>query len=941
MNIQSEHALENALVQQLQSLGFGYLSIKNEQDLRQNLKRQLEIHNKTSLSENEFDQIQKKLQRGNAFDKAKMLRDRVNYKKDTGETGYIELIDQIHWCKNQYQVTNQVTMVGAYKNRYDVTLLINGLPLVQIELKRRGLELKEAFNQINRYHRHSFSAGFGLFRYIQIFIISNGENTKYFANNPVDMRDFKQTFYWADQNNKKVTNLSEFAEIFLEKCQLSKMITKYIVLNEARKLLMVLRSYQYHAVEAIVERVRVSEKFGYIWHTTGSGKTLTSFKTAQILTQSPNIYKVLFVVDRKDLDYQTIEEFNNFRKGSVDATNNTKNLVRQLSDDTRLIVTTLQKLNTAITKSQFSEKMSQLTNRRMVFIFDECHRSQFGETQRRIRNHFSRAQMFGFTGTPIFKENSSPHAHSARTTKDLFDECLHKYVITDAIRDENVLRFSIEYIRTIRQKKGIKDIEVEAINKVEVMEAEERIDAIVDHIIDHHDRKTHSRKFTAIFCVSNIKLANRYYQLFLKKNQSNEHKLRIAGIFSYQANEDDSDPSGSIETDLFDDGAVPINRQSRDLLEAIISDYNKEFSQNFSTNSFYGFYQDVSKKAKEGRIDILIVVNMFLTGFDCPTLNTIYVDKNLRHHGLIQAYSRTNRIFGKLKSQGNVVCYRNLKEVTDSAIELFANKDAIEDVILEPYETVVEKFAKAVDELKKIAPTPGSVDELQTEQDDEQFIQVFRELIRLMNVLVCFVEFRFEDLAMDAQQFENYKSKYLDLYDRVRTRRQKEKVSILDDIDFELELIHRDEINVGYILALLQKMRTVKESERNEIIEKVRKLLDSEVQLRSKKELIERFVAEQLESIPEDAQLRESFDEYWEREKEQAIQNMSLEEDLDPTAVQTLIDEFVFTQNQLVLERKVIDTKNSPPKLLERDSTIKRLIDRIIAFVETFVDGVD
>ena len=745
MTTESEQTLENKLIAQLETLGFEQVHIKDEEALVSNLKRQLEKHNKTNLSNKEFKQVLNKLARGNIFEKAKIMRDKVDYTQDDGNIGYIELIDQIHWCKNEYQVTHQVTMQGTYTNRYDVILLVNGLPLAQIELKRRGLELKEAFNQTNRYHRHSFAAGYGLFGYLQVFVISNGVNTKYYANNPVAKRDFKQTFFWADQANKKITQLSEFAEAFLEKCQLSKLITKYVVLNESQQMLMVLRPYQYHAVEAIVEQVKNSEKLGYIWHTTGSGKTLTSFKTAQILTQSPHVHKVVFVVDRKDLDFQTIKEFNSFSEGSVDATNNTQKLVRQFGDDTPLIVTTLQKLNTAIHKDRYAKTMTPLQDKRMVFIFDECHRSQFGDTHKRIREYFPRVQLFGFTGTPIFAENALANVHGKRTTKDLFNECLHKYVITDAIRDENVLKFSVEYIRTVKQKEGVKDIEVEAIDKAEVMEADERLDAITDYIIANHARKTHGRDFSAIFCVSNIKTLIKYYELFKQKKEAGAHNLKIATIFSYQVNEDDQDADGNIETDVTEGANGPVNQHSRDKLESFIQDYNDTYATNFSTDNFYGYYKDIGKRVKARQIDILLVVNMFLTGFDSKALNTIYVDKNLKYHGLIQAYSRTNRIMGQRKSQGNVVCFRNLKPATDQAIELFANKDAIEEVILQPYEKYVEKFAKAVDQLLKIAPTPDSVNELLTEEDEVKFIQAFRDLIRIKNVLSCFTEFSFND----------------------------------------------------------------------------------------------------------------------------------------------------------------------------------------------------
>ena len=940
MTTESEKTLENNLIAQLETLGFEGVRIDDEAALVSNLKKQLEKHNKVKLSDGEFKQVLNKLNQGNIFGKAKILRDKVDYTKDDGGTGYIELIDQIKWCKNEYQVTHQVTMHGTYTNRYDVTLLINGLPLVQIELKRRGLELKEAFNQTNRYHRHSFAAGYGLFGYIQLFVISNGVNTKYYANNPVNKRDFKQTFFWADPNNKKVTQLSEFADAFLEKCQLSKLITKYVVLNESSEMLMVLRSYQYHAVEAIVERVKNTEKFGYIWHTTGSGKTLTSFKTAQILTQSPQVHKVVFVVDRKDLDYQTIKEFNSFSAGSVDATNNTKKLVKQFGDDTPLIVTTLQKLNTAIYKERYAKTMNPLQDKRMVFIFDECHRSQFGDTHKRIKEYFPRVQMFGFTGTPIFAENSSANVHGKRTTKDLFNECLHKYVITDAIRDENVLKFAVEYIRTIKQKDQIKDIEVEAIDTAEVMEAPERLEAIADYIISNHNRKTHSRDFTAIFCVSNIQTLVKYYELFRQKEEAREHDLKIGTIFSYQVNEDDRDANGFIETDVTEPVNGTINKHSRDKLEGFIGDYNGIHGTNFSTDNFYGYYQDIGKRVKMRQVDILLVVNMFLTGFDSKSLNTIYVDKNLRYHGLVQAYSRTNRILGQKKSQGNVVCFRNLKPATDQAIELFANREAIEEIILQPYEKYVELFNCAVIELLKIAPTVGSVDKLLTEDDEARFIQAFRELIRIRNVLSCFTEFSVDDLAMDAQRFEEYKSKYLDLYDKVRTNSQKEEVSILEDIDFELELIHRDEINVSYIITLLRNMQSARPAEQEKQRKVILSILETETQLRSKKELIERFMAEHFPAIPQEGDVGASFVQYWTEEKRKAIRALSEDEGLDVEGLQRVIGNYLFTE-RTPLRDEVIDIMKTRPGLRERRTVTERITDKIKAYVEMFIDGVD
>ena len=945
MATQSEQTLENNLIAQLETLGFDKVRIDDEDALLVNLKAQLEKHNKFQLSDGEFKQVLNKLAKGNIFEKAKILRDKIAYTKDDGTTGYIELINQIQWCKNQYQVTNQVTMVGKYTNRYDVTILVNGLPLVQIELKRRGLEMKEAFNQTNRYHRHSFSAGYGLFGYIQLFVISNGVNTKYYANNPVNKRDFKQTFFWADEENKKISQLSEFAEVFLEKCQLSKMITKYVVLNESAQILMALRPYQYYAVEAIVDQVRNTEKFGYIWHTTGSGKTLTSFKTAQILTQSPQVHKVVFVVDRKDLDYQTIKEFNSFSEGSVDATNNTKRLVEQFADDTPLIVTTLQKLNNAIHSEKYLSSMTGLQDKRMVFIFDECHRSQFGDTHNRIKDFFHKVQMFGFTGTPIFVENAAKNALGKRTTKDLFGECLHKYVITDAIRDENVLKFSIEYIRTVKQKDGVADIDVEAIDTAEVMNSPTRLNNITDYIVANHNRKTHGREFTAIFCVSGKQAKSGgfplkdYYELFKKKKEAGKHSLKVATIFSYQANEDDADADG-MDGDVIPDDNKPINKHSRDFLDDCMSDYNEMFGTNYSSDNFYGYYKDVGKRVKARQVDILLVVNMFLTGFDSPPLNTIYVDKNLKYHGLIQAYSRTNRTMGQKKSQGNVVCFRNLKPATDKAIELFANKDAIEDIILAPYENYLERFSEAVANLHAITPTVESVDDLLTEEDEAAFIQAFREIIRLKNVLDCFTQFSFDDLPMDEQLFADFRSKYLDLYDKVRNDTEKEKVSILDDIDFELELIRRDKINVSYIIALLQNLQDATPAEREKQHKSILGILDTETQLRSKKELIERFIADHFPDIPKGGDIGQEFESYWNAEKQKAIQELSSTEDLDLEGLQKVIGDYLFTDKSPMRD-DVIGIMEKRPTLKQRATVSERIISKIKSFVETFIDGVD
>lgn len=954
MTSQPEQILENNLVAQLVKLGYKKVEIKDETDLLANLKVQLEIHNKTTLTDSSFQQILNYINKGNIYERAQILRDRVPYTDEQGETKTIELINQIHWCQNQFQVTQQVTMEGKYKNRYDVTILINGLPLAQIELKRRGLELKEAFNQINRYERHSFTAGYGLFQFVQLFVISNGVNTKYFANAPIKARSFKQTFYWTDEKNNLITQLPDFADIFLEPCHLSKMITKYIVLNESYRMLMILRPYQFYATEAIVERVKTTTKFGYIWHTTGSGKTLTSFKTAQILTNLPEVYKVVFVVDRKDLDYQTTKEFNSFSKGSIDGTNNTNTLVNQLADNTKLIVTTIQKLNTAISKNRYLDRVTHLKDKRIVFIFDECHRSQFGKTHDDIKNFFTTSQMFGFTGTPIFEENAGSNEFGKRTTAMLFEKCLHKYVITNAIKDENVLKFSIEYISTFKRKDEILDIEVEAIDEAEVMEAPQRLNNIVDYIITNHSRKTHNKLFTGMFCVSSVETLIKYYQLFHQKKQEGLHNLKVATIFSYAANEEDAEAKGLFIDDEFSEenptelliAAEPKSsynsKHSREYLDDFISHYNKEFNTNYSTRdsqSFYNYYNDIAKRVKNKDIDILLVVNMFLTGFDSKTLNTLYVDKNLKYHGLIQAYSRTNRILDEVKSQGNIVCFRNLKSATDDAIQLFSNLDAKEIIIMEPYEDYVKRFDEAFANLLAIAPTVDSVNDFLTEEQELEFVTAFRELMRLKNKLATFTEFSFDNLQMEEQTFEDYKSKYLDLYDKTKSENAKELVSILDDIDFELELIHRDEVNVSYIMKLLAQLKEeTSELEHEKQKQRIIDIIAGETQLRSKRELIERFINNHLPQIEDADLIEEKFDAFLVGERKVAIENLSSEENLNQMALEKVIGNYLFT-NKTPLRDEIIATMQQRPSLKERASTTERITNKIINFVETFISG--
>ncbi len=957
---QSEAQLEASLVQRLTGLGYERVKITDADQLRANLKKQLEIHNSVELTDQEFAKVLNHLDRGNVFERAKTLRDRFQFTRDDGSNCYLQFLNTEHWCRNQYQVTHQVTIEGKYKNRYDVTLLINGLPLVQIELKRRGMELKEAFNQINRYQRHSFWAESGLFQYVQLFVISNGVNTRYYANNR--KQEFKQTFYWADAENSLITQLDDFADKFLEKCHLSKMICKYIVLHESDKILMVLRPYQYYAVEAIVERVKSANGQldpkgkpinGYIWHTTGSGKTLTSFKAAQILTRLPKVHKVVFVVDRADLDYQTSREFNFFSEGSVDGTDNTTALVKQMVGENPLIITTIQKLNAAIKKPKHSKLLDGLEERRMVFIFDECHRSQFGDTHKNIVAFFNNAQLFGFTGTPIFKDNAIGNEYGKRTTKDLFGECLHRYVITNAIADDNVLKFSIEYWGRLKRKDGsLVDEQVPAINVKEFFENPKRIDGIVDWVIAHHNRKTHNRQFSAMMCVSNVETLIKYYESFKRKKIAGNHNLRVVTIFTYGTNEEDADANGLIGDPDFDIKKGDIkNKHSREKLEACVADYNAMYQTKHSvkdSRAFYTYYKDIAKRMKErdkesfkdkDRADILLVVNMFLTGFDAKKLNTLYVDKNLKYHGLIQAYSRTNRILGELKSQGNIVCFRNLKKNTDQAIALFSDTGAQETILIEPYDNHVELFNAGVLELRLIARTPEAVNRLISEDDQLKFVRAFRQLMRYLNVLKSFTEFIWRDLDLSEQEFEDYKSKYLDIYERSRT--EEEGVSIVEEVDFELALIHRDEINVAYILALLVELhrqdKGASDEEREKKQNAILDMLGKETQLRSKRELIEKFIHDYMPDISPEQDVMDLFRDFWSQEKKAAIKALCEAEGMDEKAVYEMIDAYHFS-GKVPLRETIFAALLTKPKLLERKRIFDRVVKKLLSMINKFDD---
>lgn len=865
--LKAEFELENELIEQLISQGYERVNVKDEDSLIKNFKEQLERFNNIKFSQVEFCKILTHLAGGTIFEKSKKLRDKYELLTDKGEMKYISFLEVKEPEKNIFQVTNQITVKGQYENRYDVTILVNGLPLVQIELKKKTVQLKKAFYQIQRYQRHSYSYK-TLFQYIQIFIISNEENTRYFSNNKELNYGF--TFSWTDKYNLKKNRLTDFTETFLEKKHLGNMLSKYIVTNETMKALMILRPYQYYAVEKIIERVKdYPNKNGYIWHTTGSGKTLTSFKASQILATLDEVDKVVFCVDRKDLDYQTTKEFNAFSPGSISKAEDTQEFVTNMVRGTgKVAVTTIQKLNNAISKPYYLKQMEKVKNKRIVFIFDECHRTQFGETHAKIKEFFTNKQFFGFTGTPIFAENAVKY----RTTKDLFDDCLHKYTKKEAIDDENVLGFSVEYYSTfnIKDKNGddlSPDEMIEnGIDTKEVFSNRKRLENIVDFIIEHHNAKTSNREYQSIFAISNIDTLIEYYRIFKEKDTN----LKIAGIFTYEANSDLANDEGTFEVEG-DECKHP-----REYLDEMVADYNKMFGDNFNLNQDNGFnsyFIDVSKKVKERKIDILLVVNMFLTGFDSKYLNTLYVDKNLKHHGLIQAYSRTNRILNVNKQHGNIVCFRNLKKKTDEAIKLFSDENAVETVLMKDYSEYVGIINGYIKKLKELAETPEEVDILKTEENKINFIEIFKNIVRVMNRLETFTKFNFDDLDIEKNEFESFKSKYIDMYDTlVGGRKTGDKTSVIDEIDFEIELLRKDSINVTYIISLLKNLNS-KEKSFAKDVEFILKTMESVPSLRNKRELLERFIQENREILTIDSKedIEDGLAEFLKKEKEKAI----------------------------------------------------------------------
>ena len=899
-----ELVLENEFIEKLISLGYKRSNIKNYTQLKNNLKEKIFLLNKeklkTPLSDNEFNKIYNYLMNGNKLIKAKKLRDKYLLKRDDESEVYIDFFkysvnDQEEWCKNIFEVANQIEIEGKYKNRYDVTILINGLPLVQIELKRNGVELKEAFNQIKRYQIESYQDT--LFEYIQLFIISNKTLTRYFANNRELNFDF--TFTWSDEKNNPFHNLFEFSDNFLKPCFLAKIIGEYIVISESKNQMFVLRPYQYYAVEKIIERVKYfkDQKGGYIWHTTGSGKTLTSFKASQIISRMENIDKVLFVVDRKDLDIQTIKEYKAF-DSSIEGTENTDNLIKQLKGTKKLVVTTIQKLSRAIKKDlDFKDK-------KVVLIFDECHRSQFGKTNAEIKKFFKNSIMFGFTGTPIFEENKIDNT----TTADIFGKRLHQYVITDAIADKNVLGFMIEYFNTHNEE----------VNENELIN-EDRIDKIVDKILKIHNKKTKNRQFNALLATSSKEMAIMYYKCFKKK----KHNLKIAVVFTYAPNEDiDIDPN-----------TKEVDKRSKDMLKEAIEDYNKIFNTNFSENEFYSYYTDIQKRIKNNEIDITIVVGMLLTGFDHKRLNTLYVDKNLRYHGLIQAFSRTNRILDDTKPYGNIVSFRDLKENVDEALILFGNPEKNDVVLKKPYNIIKKEFVEKLERFKNLFKSPKDVLKLKSEEEKIEFVKQFRELLKIKSSIETYTEFSFEDVGVDEEEWFDYISVYLDFYNEAKSENEDAPIR---EIDFSIELIRSDLINYDYIIKLLGELKEdslILSDEYEKKKENFLKQLHRDVKLRDKKELIEEFINKKLHHTPKE-KIKEEFEIFWDSKKEEKLKELAKKINADEEKLKNLIKEYEFSGK--ILNDDIVKSLKQKLPILGRSKKLKEIRSKIFKFIDLF-----
>ncbi len=930
---QSEADLESAFVKQLQSQAYEYLQITSEDALTTNLRFQLEKLNNYTFSNSEWDHFFKSEvanpNQSIAEKTATIQEDHVKnlYGEDGQFKRNIMLIDKSNIHNNSLQVINQyATEDGQRSNRYDVTVLVNGLPLVHIELKRRGVAIQEAFNQINRYQRESFWAASGLFEYVQLFVISNGTHTKYYSNTTRAQHikeangstakkgrrtsnSFEFTSWWADATNKPITDLMDFAKTFFAKHTILNILTKYCVFT-SDKLLLVMRPYQIVATERILNRIEVSTNYkeklgtieagGYIWHTTGSGKTLTSFKTAQLASKLPYVDKVLFVVDRKDLDYQTMREYDNFQEGAANSNTSTAVLAAQLANPAnRILITTIQKLSRFINQN----KGHTIFGGHIVIIFDECHRSQFGDMHNAITKAFKKYHLFGFTGTPIFAVNASSGGRpDLKTTEQAFGEKLHTYTIVDAIADKNVLPFKVDYVSTVREAEDIEDKKVSDIDREAVLASPERLSNIVRYIREHFDQKTKRNShysikerrlagFNSIFAVSSIDTAKKYYTEFKKQLEGlpTDKQLKIATIFSFGVNDEDVD--GMVDENPEDTSRL--DASSRDFLEAAIADYNNIFGTSYDTSSdkFQNYYKDVSERVKKREIDILIVVNMFLTGFDATTLNTLWVDKNLRLHGLLQAYSRTNRILNSVKTFGNIVCFRNLEKATNESIALFGDKEASGIVLLKAYGDYyngytddgkeVPGYKRLVDDLLQKFPLG---EQILSEEGQKEFIKLYSAILRIKNILTTFDEFAGNEVLTD-RDIQDYHSIYIDLYNEFKKDKKEEKENINDDLVFEMELIKQVEINIDYVLELIKKYHEDHTKNKEILVVDINKAIDSSVELRNKKDLINQFIT----SLDVHATVDEDWKKFVEKKKIEELDAIIEQEHLNKEATYTFV----------------------------------------------------
>jgi type I restriction enzyme, R subunit len=967
---ESESELEAAFIELLQDQAYEYLSIADEAALIANLKIQIEKLNKVEFSDTEWERFFTESissEKDGIIQKTcRFQEDHIRvFKRDNGESKNIYLIDKQYIHNNSVQVLNQYEVEGARKNRYDITVLVNGLPLVHIELKRRGVDIREAFNQINRYQHDSFWAGCGLFQYVQIFVISNGTYTKYYSNTVRDQHikdgsgnvrikktsnSYEFTSWWADANNKPIYDLMSFGKTFFAKHSLLNILTKYCVFT-SDQMLLTMRPYQIVATERILQKIVMSENQktlgtidagGYVWHTTGSGKTLTSFKTAQIASRMPSVDKVLFVVDRKDLDYQTMREYNRFQEGAANASNSTKQLQQRLEDPSaKIIITTIQKLSKFISLNP----NHAVQDKRVVLIFDECHRSQFGDMHVSIKKTFSNYNLFGFTGTPIFAANSSSGNNpSLRTTEQAFGVKLHTYTIVDAISDKNVLPFRVDYVNTIKMPELLVDREVSAIDTEKALLAPERITKIAQYILEHFDQKTRRNDtytlkdkrvagFNSLMATASIEAAKRYYATFkeIQKDKPEGVRLKIGIIYSFAPNEDEE--GGLLPEEEFE--ASNLDASSRDFLDAAIKDYNAMYSMNFDTSAegFQGYYKDLSQKLKLREIDLVIVVNMFLTGFDSTTLNTLWVDKNLRLHGLLQAYSRTNRILNSVKTYGNIVCFRDLEQATNDSISLFGNKDAGGIVILKPFREYYDEYSALVSELTTKF-NPGELPASETDQ--REFINLYNKILRLQNILKSFDDFKGNEILPD-RTFQDYQSTYLEIYQGLKKVEDADKESIVEDLVFEIELVKQVEINVDFILILIRTLQGASASENKEIKARISKTVLSSYSLRSKKDLIEKFV----DSINNDSDVEDDWRKFISEQKQAELHEIIKEENLNAQATEEFISK-AFADGELKTAGTAVSGLLPPVNMFSPgyEHSIQKsfVIEKLKAFFERFAN---